>query len=349
MNDFDKAMKKLREFKGEVRTGDTVPEIEVVKSDIHDLDKNVLGLGGFPRGRIIEIYGKPSCGKTTLAEHIIAAVQKKGGTATYYNLEGTYDPIWGAKAGIDNSKLIQPECRWGEEIFDQVTSLLDIVDIIVLDSLARLRSKSIVTRTMEDGKMVAANAGMNEMGFGHITSGTYEKNGKMKTPKISETKTFILVINQIRDNIGVMYGPTEKTTGGWACQHDFTIRLHMSNPKYEKDGDHHKQRVKIRCTKHKLAPPLRECEFYITEDNKLDQDEGSIILNEAIDKGIIEQSGSWLKCKYFEDGKLQGKPKFDLWLEEDDNRKEFLAILKGNKPVEKSKSDTVINLIEENK
>jgi recombination protein RecA len=348
MNDFDRALNRLKKFEGEVRTGSTISKIDVIPSGIHDFDKNVLGLGGFPRGRVIELGGKPSSGKTSLAEHIIAAVQKSGGTAVYYNLEGTYDPIWGAKAGIDNDKLIQPETRWGEEVFDQITNLLGVVDVIVLDSLARLRSKDIVTRTMDDGKKVAANAGMNEMGFGHIVSGTYEKNGKIKTPKISNTKTFILVINQVRDNIGVVYGSPTKTPGGWACQHDFTIRLDLSNPRYEKDGDYHKQRIKIKCIKNKLAPPLRECEFYLTEQNELQQDEISIILNEAIDKGIVEQRGVWLYSKYFEDAKLHGKNKFEEWFIE--NKDEFLEILKeDNKKTTKKPKDDVISLIEDKK
>jgi len=324
MGDFENAMKILKRF-GEARTGVSIPDIEVIPTGIFDLDNYVLGVKGIPRGRILELSGEPNCGKSTLAEHIIASIQKMGGLAVYFNLEGTYDPKWGALAGIDNEKLILPPIKWGEDIFDQILSLLGVADIIVLDSLARLRSKDILIRTMNDGKKVAANAGMNEMGFGHIVTGTYNTSGKQLTPKISETKTILIVVNQIRDIIGAMYGPTQKTPGGWAHLHDYSIRLSMSKAKYEKDGEHHKQKIKVKCIKNKLAPPLRSCEFYLSEDNKLEQDEASIVLNLAITKDFIKKSGSWLKCDKFPDGKLQGLTKFAEWLEDNPD---FVDLLK---------------------
>lgn len=333
MNDFDKAMKKLRKTLGDskVRTASEKLDISTIPTNIYDFDKNVLGIGGMPRGRLVEISGSESSGKSTLAEHLVASVQKGGGVAVIFDLEGTYDPIWGAKAGIDNEKLILPEVDHGEELYDQMMNLVGVVDLIVVDSVSAIISKGSASKAVDEPEALGLEANLNTKGLKKLINGRLDDKGKRITEKLSMTKTIIIFINQLRDNMMVVYGPKTRTSGGRALKHYASIRLEMSNPKYEKDGDHHTQRVSVKCTKNKLAPPLRSCEFYLTEDNKLLQDEGSIILNEAIDKGIVEQSGAWLKCKYFGEGKLHGKPKFDLWLSTADNQKEFLKILKDIK------------------
>lgn len=261
-----------------------------------------------------------NCGKSTIAEHIVAEVQRQGGVAVYYDLEGTYDPTWGEQAGIDNSKLIMGECDYGEELYDQILDLLDYVDIIVVDSVSAIVSKESASKGADDSRALGLDAKLNTEGLKLLTNGKMNESGKKRThPKLSTTKTIIIFINQLRDNMMVMYGPKTRTGGGRALKHYASVRLEMGKTRYEREGEFHKQKIVVKCVKNKLAPPLRECEFYLTEENKLEQDEASIILNAAIDKGIVTKSGSWLSYEGF-DGKLQGVGQFAEWLE---NNPEF--------------------------
>ncbi|UQS86799.1 recombinase RecA [Nicoliella spurrieriana] len=281
---LDGALKRIvKEFgKGSIMRmgdrGDT--RISTVPSGSLVLD-NALGVGGYPRGRIVEIYGPESSGKTTIALEAVAEVQKQGGTAAYIDAENALDPEYATNLGvnIDDLLLSQPDTgEQGLQITDALVSS-GAIDIVVIDSVAAL-----VPRAEIEGEMGDTHVGLQA----RLMSQALRK----LSGTINKTKTIALFINQIREKVGVMFGNPETTPGGRALKFYSTIRLEIRRGEQIKDGtDIIGSRAKIKVAKNKVAPPFKRCEVDIMYGKGVSQD-GELI-DMAADKDIINKAGSW--------------------------------------------------------
>ncbi|MDQ2679772.1 MAG: recombinase RecA [Candidatus Eremiobacteraeota bacterium] len=274
---------------------------EVISSGSIALDL-ALGVGGFPRGRIVEIYGPESSGKTTLALHAIAEAQKNGGTAAFIDVEHALDPTYAAALGVDLDNLLVSQPDTGEQALDIAEMLVrsNAVDVVVVDSVAAL-----VTKAELEGDMGDTHVGLQA----RLMSQALRK----LTAAISRSKAVMIFINQLREKIGVMFGSPETTSGGRALKFYASVRLDIRKLEQIKIGtDVVGTRTRVKVVKNKVAPPFRQAEFDITYGRGISK-MGSI-LDVALERNIVGKSGSWYT--YGETRIGQGRENAKAYLEE---------------------------------
>jgi len=318
------AMDKIEKNFGKgsiMRMGDEhIEHVDVIPTG--SLGLNVaLGVGGYPRGRIIEIYGPESSGKTTLAIHAIAEAQKAGGIAAFIDAEHAFDRFYAAKLGVDVDNLWISQPDNGEQALEIADQLIrsSAIDIIVIDSVAALTPKAEIEGDMGDNK-VGLQARLMSQALRKLTA------------TISKTRTTCIFINQLREKIGIMFGNPETTTGGNALKFYASVRLDIRRVTSLKDGDQViGNQVRVKVVKNKVAPPFRKCEFEITFGEGISKI-GEII-DLGVDNGIIKKSGSWFS---YEGNKLaQGRDAVKKLLQDnpelaDEIEKKIMDIIIGN-------------------
>jgi recombination protein RecA len=275
--------------------------VEAVPTGSLSLDI-ALGVGGVPRGRIIEIYGPESSGKTTVALHMVAEVQKRGGIAGFIDAEHALDPVYAKNIGVDIDELYISQPDNGEQALEITETMVrsGAIDILIVDSVAALVPKSEIEGEMGDIH-VGLQARMMSQACRKLTSA------------ISKTNCIVVFINQLRDKVGVFYGPSETTTGGRALKFYASVRMDVRRVEQIKQkGEAVGSHVKVKIVKNKVAPPFKEAEFDIMYGEGISK--SGDIIDLAVGKDIIQKSGAWFA--YNGDKIGQGRENAKLYLEE---------------------------------
>lgn len=305
---LEAAMKQIEKQIGKgsiMKLGETtVMDIETIPTGCLALDI-ALGVGGVQRGRTIEIYGPESSGKTTVALHIVAEVQKRGGAAAFIDAEHALDPSYAKKLGVNTDELIVSQPDTGEEGLEIAEALVrsNAIDVIVVDSVAAL-----VPRAEIEGEMGDSHIGLQA----RLMSQALRK----LTGAINKSKCVVIFINQLREKIGIMFGNPETTTGGRALKFYSSIRLDIRKIDTIKMGENFLgNRTRIKVTKNKVAPPFKQAEFDIMYNEGISK-EGNLI-DIAVNEELVQKGGSWLSYK---DTRLgQGRENSKLYLKDNPN------------------------------
>ena len=326
--DLDQIIKdinnKVKDDTAIMRLGDgkkKLKDIETISTGSLSLDV-ATGIGGVPKGRIVEIYGPESSGKTTLTLHIIAEAQKSGGNAAFIDVEHALDPLYAEKIGVDTKNLLISQPDDGEQALEIAESLIKScqLDVLVVDSVAALVPRAEIEGTMGDSHM-------------GLQARLMSQAMRKLTGIVNKSKTCVIFINQIRHKIGIMFGNPETTTGGNALKFYSSLRLEIRRRSQLKDGDRIVgNRTVVKVAKNKLAPPFQKVEFDILYGQGISY-EGDLI-DKAVEAGAIIQSGSWFSYK--EDKIAQGKENLRQKLKEDDKlKKSIQSDVKGYLGLEK--------------
>src|SRR6266545_1683152 len=305
---------------------DKAMDVDTVSTGSLGLDI-ALGIGGLPRGRVVEIYGPESSGKTTLALHCLAEAQKKGGICAFIDAEHALDPIYARKLGVNVDDLLISQPDHGEQALEIADTLVrsGAIDVLVVDSVAAL-----VPRAELEGEMGDSLPGLQA----RLMSQALRK----LTAIVSKSNTCMVFINQIREKIGVMFGNPETTTGGRALKFYSSIRVDIRRIAAIKEGDQVVgSRTRVKIVKNKMAPPFREAEFDILYNQGISY-EGDLV-DQAVEKRLIEKSGAWFSYKGERLG--QGRENAKLFIREhadarqalDAKLRELLGLVRETKPV----------------
>lgn len=331
---LDVAIRKIEKNFGKgsiMRMGDaTDMKVASVSSGSLAIDK-ALGIGGYPRGRIVEIYGPESSGKTTVALHAVAEVQRQGGTAAYIDAENALDPQYAEALGVNIDDLLLSQPDSGEEGLEIADALISsgAVDLVIVDSVAAL-----VPRAEIDGDMGDTHVGLQA----RLMSQALRK----LSGEINKTKTIAIFINQIREKVGVMFGNPETTTGGRALKFYSTIRMEIRRAEQIKNGtDVIGNKAKVKIIKNKVAPPFKRCEVDIMYGEGISKT--GELLDMAVENDLVDKSGAWYS--YGSERIGQGRENAKKWLKEHpDSMNELMdkvRVANGMEPLnEKSTKET---------
>ncbi len=292
-----------------------------------------LGVGGIPRGRITEIYGPESSGKTTIALHVIAEVQKQGGEAAFIDAEHALDPVYAKKLGVDINNLLVSQPDFGEQALEIAETLVNsgAIDIIVIDSVAAL-----VPRQEIEGDIGASHVG--------IQARLMSQAMRILSGAIAKSNCIVIFTNQLREKVGVMYGNPEVTTGGKALKFYASVRIDVRRVESLKNGSEiYGSHTKCKIVKNKVAPPFKTAEFDILYGSGISK--SSEIIDMAIQLGIIEKSGAWF---YYDGDRLgQGKENVRKLIESDKELMDKLEVLVRAKVAEGNNSEELTEEDEE--